>query len=255
MPWASHAVRQKFQALVNQVVALHDQFGKSKNQEDFSNLRVALEIALDFLYEKKLPDGADQKLSSIAGGITQTLVNIGSKKSGSESNAEFIKMLLDADKESIIFRNTCEQEIRSNLLQSDNTENELQRALTITDSKDQLAEKISSLGAMPIQVITPYSFFKRATSHYPTTTIGSVVTGTIGLSYAGLNILSHYLGNPLDLLLHADTTGITHKAVIATVLLITATTLGTAASVKTCLSLREENNEEELSERSRLLRV
>ncbi len=263
MPWSSHVVREKFQAFVNSVVGFHNEYGKNKNQEEFGKIRLACEAALDFLFADVMPKGADQIVSSLSTGIFQTLILIGAKKTGGEDNAEFIQGLLETNRELSLFRNASEQEIAKKEHENDVKDKSehliesepVTKALTHLDDKEELAEKIASLGDMPAQHFSLFSFFKRAVTHYPKTTISSVLTGSVGLSYTALCVLSHYLGDSLDAMMKSDVTGVSHQAVIATLLLLTAGTLGTTALLRTYGSLPNEDREEQLNERSRLLPV
>ncbi|VVC74816.1 hypothetical protein AQUSIP_00880 [Aquicella siphonis] len=270
MSWCSHSVREHFQSLINQLVHFHDQCGKPKNQKEFSDIRLACAAALDFVYDDEMPHGADQIVATISTGIYQTMLSIGSKKTGGADNEEFIKGLLASTRELSLFRNACEREISQKEQDSKKQKQEVQAhqsiiepvseprrtALTHLDSREELDVKIRSLGPLPTQSYSCLSFFQRAVSHYPKIMAASAMTGTMGLAYIGLNLLSHYAGPVLDSLLHADETGIGHQAVVATTLLLSAGVLCSVGMVKTCqLNAAETMENDEVSEHSRLLRV
>lgn len=255
MPWSSHSLQHSFQTLINQLVDFHDQCGKQKNQKEFGLIRQACEGALDLLYKDEMPHSADQIVATISSGIYQTLNTVGSKKTGREDNNEFIRMLMNATRELSLFRNACEREIENKErahLQSDGDviENStetiipMRSAMTHLDSKQELAKKIASLGAIPAQTYSCFAFFKRTVNYYPGTMIAGGITGALGVGYTGLSILSAYAGPILDAVLYADQTGITHQAVIATTLLLSSVTLVSVAAGATHCRQAEDPDEE-----------
>lgn len=116
-------------------------------------------------------------------------------------------------------------------------------ALTHLDTKEELLKKIHSIGLMQVQSFSPLSLFKRAASYYPKAIAAGSSLNLVGLGIGGLNFLSTYLGQALDVLIHADQTGMTHETIVALALVAVGTTITVVTLAKSSDCASADENE------------